>query len=48
MFNSLGQRTAYRITAIQCSVCGVVVGTHEGVSLAHMLSEIGKRLGIQW
>jgi hypothetical protein len=43
-----GDANRYRIMAIQCSACGLVVGTHEGVSLAHMLSEIGKKLGIQW
>ena len=42
------QPLPYRINAIQCAKCGIVVGTHEGVSLGNMLQKIGAKLGISF
>jgi hypothetical protein len=42
------QPLPYRINAIQCAKCGIVIGTHEGVSLGNMLAQIGAKLGISF
>ena len=36
-----------KFMAIQCAMCGIVVGTHEGWYLSNVLARLAEKLGIQ-
>lgn len=39
-------QTRVKYMAIQCSACGIVVGTHEGYYLSSVLAQIAQKLGV--